>query len=114
MKNANTYNQTATATAETVANILNVYRYKNEMKAYYSGARVNTIKFILNKEYKTVDMYLTVADSNTDGYSTLPFPIFGKLYDKEVKELVTFCCFNRIDKDIYHTKDESIYTYYFV
>ena len=112
MKNTNIYNQTATA--ETIANIINIYHYKNEMKAYYGGARVNTIKFILNKEYKTIDLYLTVTDSNADGYSILPFPMFGKLYDKEVVDLATFCCFNKVDKDIYHTKDESIYTYYFV
>ena len=83
MKNTNTFNQTPTA--ETIANILNVYRYKKETKAYFRGARVNTIKFILNKEYNTVDMYLTIADDNQDGYSEMPFPLFGKMYDKEFK-----------------------------
>ena len=113
MKNTNIFNQ-STATAETIANVLNVYRYKKEVKAYFQGARVNTIKFVLNKEYNTVDMYLTIVDNNQDGYSEMPFPLFGKMYDKEITDLATFACFNHVGKDHYNTRDEKIYIYYLV
>lgn len=112
MKNTKNFNQSATV--ETIADIINVYYYKDKAKVYYSGVRVNTIKFIINKKNKTVDMYLTIADDTSGGYSELSFPLFGKTTDKKVKDLAIFVTFNNIDINLYKTRDEIIEVFYLV
>lgn len=114
MKNTRNFYQSAVATAETIADIINVYYYKDEVKVYYSGARINMIKFIINKENKTVDMYLTITDDTSGGYNALSFPLFGKTTDKKVKDLAIFVTFNNIDFNLYKTRNEIIEVFYLV
>lgn len=112
MKNTNILNQTV-ATPDTIANLLNVYYYRDEIKVYYGGMRVNAIKLVLNKKRDTTDMFLTLANDNIDDCIEMPVPLFDRLSNKERIELTIFILLSRASKEHYETLEEDIEIFYF-
>ncbi len=113
MKNTNILNQTV-ATPDTVANLLNVYYYKDGTKVYYGDTRVNAIKFVLNKKCDTTDMFLILANDNIADYIEIPVPLYNRLSNKERIELAIFLLFNRTTKEQYETFEDDTDIFYLV